>query len=126
MAISRPGFIALAIVALTLLVTRPVCDALVSHASGVPLASASASESARPAADERWIGDSAVCCAMVEFGTLVKTGETSVPTAFWSGAMLIAASFVLRRSGLFNPRAAVLNGGAPPKPFYLRSARILR
>ena len=115
-AMSRAMMLALVFVALGFVALRPFCElALAAHGH----ASAGQQDPAG--------APSANCCATVKGGTLVKPAE---PLASWTqggtlGTVLLASAGLLLLARSRDP-ARKLPAVLSERPFYARSARILR
>ena len=122
--IARRGFVVLALVALFVVLARPLCDAY--HWQGLPqsgpaLAAVHAIGEAPPH------GHSELCCASMQDGTLVVPAN-AVTAAFKSPAAAVPAAVFLPgwRAASFSLTAPLPPDRAPPlRRYYARSARIL-
>jgi len=122
--ISRRGFVVLALVALFVVLARPLCDAY--HWHGVPQSGAAVAV-VHAIGEAPQQGHSELCCASVQDGTLVGPA-TAVTAAFKSPPAALPAAVFLPgwRAASFSLTATLPPDRAPLlKPYYARSARIL-
>jgi len=121
--ISRRGFVVLALVALFVVLARPLCDAY--HWHGAPQ-SGPAIAAVHAIGEAPQHGHSELCCASMQDGTLVVPA-TAVTAAFESPAAAVpAAVFLPGRRASFSLTAPLPLDRAPPlRRYYARSARIL-
>lgn len=113
---ARRGFVMLALVALSLLLLRPLCEAFEARAGHSPAASAAATQ-AGPA----------VCCSLSEpvFAASAEAiAPLAKPIALGAAPALVARAY---RSAAPAVRIAAASAFPPRTPaYYVRSARILR
>jgi hypothetical protein len=122
--ISRRGFVVLALVALFVVLARPLCDAY--HWHGAPQ-SGPAIAAVHAIGEAPQHGHSELCCASMQDGTLVGSA-TVVTAAFKSPAAAVPAAVFLPgwRAAPFSLTAPLPPDRAPLlRPYYARSARIL-
>jgi hypothetical protein len=123
--LARPGFVVFALLALSLVLARPVCDAY--HLQGGPSQSGPVADAGHALGEALHHEDSAPCCASLEDGALAVPATVAIP------AVKLPASLLAATASLPGWRAATLLLAAeippdrPPvsRPYYARSARIL-
>jgi hypothetical protein len=120
----RRAFVALALLALSIVLARPICDAYeqpsaASQSAPLAVAQHDAGESAHHS------DESGPCCASVDEAALVASA-IPVPTTDQSPLLIPTAPLALRPS-VVSRRAALHPPQPPPRTlsFHARSARIL-
>ena len=123
--LAKRGFVVFALLALSLVLARPICD--------VYLLQGSPSQSGPVAPADHALGetshheDSEPCCASVEDGTLAVPATAVTPTGKSPAPLLMAAASLPGwRTAARSPGAAIPPDRPPTsQPYYARSARIL-
>lgn len=115
---ARRGFAVLALVALALVLARPICDALGGGLAALGHLVGTEQQSNHD--------DSDPCCASIGDGTPLAPAS-AVPTAQPLGAVLIAAFPAILWFSAIRRRIALVPPDRPPllRPYYARTARIL-
>lgn len=119
------GLVVFALLALSLVLARPICDAhwlLGSRSHSGPFAAA---DHAQDGASHN--EDAGPCCASIEDGTLAVPATTVIPAVKSPAPALVAtASLTGWREAAPSLAAAIVPGRPPdPQSYYARSARIL-